>query len=153
MFPKLNLPDYSFNIKDEGGKKMIFDENRKKFIILTPEEWVRQNFIQYLVTEKRYPKSLISIEMSIIVNGLAKRCDAVIYNKFKQPVVIIEFKAPNVKITSRTFDQITRYNFKLKVDYLIVSNGLVHHCCKMDYEKQKANFWNEIPLYTDIVSL
>ncbi|GAG33027.1 unnamed protein product, partial [marine sediment metagenome] len=123
----LNLPTYSFKIKSEGQRKYIFDGVRKKYIQLTPEEWVRQNFVQFLIQEKKYPESLISIEMFFKINKLMKRSDIVIFNKQGNPVVIVECKSPGVKISQDTFDQIARYNMKFKVDYLIVTNGINHY--------------------------
>ena len=147
---RLNLPTYSFNIKLIEQRKYIFDFIRKKFVILTPEEWVRQNFLKYLVDEKKYPASLIAVEMEFKLNNLSKRSDAVIYNKKGLPFLIIEFKAPDIKINQKVFDQIARYNMKLNVDFLIVSNGLDHYCCKIDYEKQDYFFLKEVPEFNKI---
>lgn len=147
---QLNLPTYSFKIKSAGERKQIFDEIRKKYVALTPEEWVRQNFIRYLIYEKQFPASLIAIEMALKYNRMKKRGDVVIYNKSGEPVVIVECKAPDVKITQDAFDQIARYNMALKVKYLIVTNGLIHYCCLMDYEKKSYAFLEEIPLYKNI---
>jgi len=148
---KLNLPDYQFTTKVEAGKTLIFDEIRKKYLILTPEEWVRQNFIKYLIDEKHYPKSLVAIEKQIIFNGLLKRCDAVVYNRNGEPKAIIEFKAPEVKISEKVFEQISKYNYKLKVEFLIVSNGLQHFCCKVDFENFKTSFFPEIPNFNQLI--
>ena len=125
---RLNLPTYSFNIKLIEQRKYIFDFIRKKFVILTPEEWVRQNFLRYLVEEKKYPASLIFVEKEFKLNNLSKRSDAVVYDRMGRPVLIMEFKAPEVKIDQKVFDQIARYNLKLQVKYLIVSNGVGHYC-------------------------
>lgn len=150
---KLNLPEYQFNIKTENNKSLIFDEIRKQFVSLTPEEWVRQNFLKYLINEKHYPQSLIAVEKQIVLNGLLKRCDAVVYNKLAEPKVIVEFKAPQIKISEKVFEQISRYNFKLKVDFLIVSNGLQHFCCKVDYENFKTAFLKDIPTFNELINL
>ncbi len=147
---KLNLPTYSFNIKLIEQRKYIFDFIRKKFVILTPEEWVRQNFLKYLVDEKKYPASLISVEMEFKLNKLSKRSDAVVYNKSGNPVLIVECKAASVKIDQKVFDQIARYNMKLNVEFLVVTNGLDHYCCKIDYENQKYYFLKEIPIFSEI---
>ncbi|MCK5028701.1 MAG: type I restriction enzyme HsdR N-terminal domain-containing protein [Bacteroidales bacterium] len=147
---KLNLPTYSFNIKLIEQRKYIFDFIRKKFVILTPEEWVRQNFLKYLVNEKKYPASLIFVEKEFKLNNLSKRSDAVVYNKTGSPVLIVECKAASVKIDQKVFDQIARYNMKLKVDYLIVTNGLEHFCCKIDYQNQKYLFLKEVPEYENV---
>jgi len=146
----LNLPTYSFKIKSEGQRKYIFDGVRKKYIQLTPEEWVRQNFVQFLIQEKKYPESLISIEMFFKINKLMKRSDIVIFNKQGNPVVIVECKSPGVKISQDTFDQIASYNMKFKVDYLIVTNGINHYCCMMDSMKNKYTFINEIPTFEEL---
>lgn len=143
---KLNLPPYAIKTKQEGGKHYIFDSIRKKYLILTPEEWVRQNFIQYLIHEKGYPAGLIIIEKGLKLNELQKRADALVY-KFDQPYVLIEFKAPEVKITQETFEQIARYNRVFKVPYLIVSNGMDHYCCQLNMEESSFSFLQEIRAY------
>ncbi|MCB2194767.1 MAG: type I restriction enzyme HsdR N-terminal domain-containing protein [Bacteroidetes bacterium] len=148
---RLNLPTYSFNIKLIEQRKHIFDFIRKKFVILTPEEWVRQNFLRYLVDEKNYPASLIAIEKEFKLNNLSKRSDAVVYNKMGKPFLIVEFKAPDVKIDQKVFDQIARYNMKLKVNYLMVSNGMEHYCCMLDYSKNSYVFLKEIPNFFDVL--
>ena len=142
---QLNLPEYKFRIKNQNNKLFIFDQQRKKFVSLTPEEWVRQNFICFLTDEKKYPSSLISVEKQLVINGLKKRCDAVIYNRNAHPLMIIEFKAPNVEIIQKTFDQAAVYNSKLKVGYFIISNGISHYCCQVDFENSKYNFLEKIP--------
>lgn len=147
---RLNLPTYSFNIKLIEQRKYIFDFIRKKFVILTPEEWVRQNFLRFMVEEKKYPASLIAVEMEFKLNNLSKRSDAVIYNKKGLPFLILEFKAPDIKINQKVFDQIARYNMKFNVEFLIVSNGLDHYCCKIDYEKQNYFFFKEVPEFKQI---
>jgi len=146
----LNLPTYSFNIKFQEQRKYIFDTLRKKYVLLTPEEWVRQNFLKYLIDEKKYPASLIFVEMEIKLNKLSKRCDAVIFNRNGEPLLIVECKAASVKIDQIVFDQIARYNMQLKVNYLIVTNGLNHYCCKIDFEKQSYIFLNEVPEYDQL---
>ena len=145
---KLNLPTYSFNIKFIEQRKYIFDFIRKKYVILTPEEWVRQNFLKYLVEEKKYPASLIAVEKEFKLNNLSKRSDAVIYNKQGNPYLIIECKAPEVKIDQKVFDQIARYNMVLNVELLVVTNGLQHFCCKLDAEEDTYYFLKEIPDYS-----
>ncbi|MFP4024003.1 MAG: type I restriction enzyme HsdR N-terminal domain-containing protein [Thiohalospira sp.] len=142
---RLNLPTYSFNIKLKEQRKYIFDFIRKKYVILTPEEWVRQNFLKYLVEEKKYPASLIAVEKEFKLNTLSKRSDAVVYNRSGQPFLIVECKATTVKIDQKVFDQIARYNMKLNVKFLIVTNGLEHYCCKIDIENQKYYFLKDIP--------
>lgn len=144
----LNLPKYSLKVKYDGSKSYIFDPIRKKYLIHTPEEWVRQNFIQYLVQEKKYPASLIAVEMGIDVLATKKRCDIVLFNSYGKPDIIVECKAPSVKISQDTFDQVARYNLTLNTNYLIVTNGMQHFVCVMDHENKCYHFLKEIPLYT-----
>lgn len=146
----LNLPPFNANIKKIDGHLSIFDRLRRKFVALTPEEWVRQHFINFILTQKGYPETLIANEIQINLNGLKRRCDSVVYDRELKPLVIIEYKAPEVNITQDVFDQIARYNIVLKVKYLIVSNGLSHFCCKIDYNKQTFEYLEEIPEYKDI---
>jgi len=143
----LNLPSYLPKVIQKNGKKFIFDPIRLKNVALTPEEWVRQHFVNYLVTEKQYPSNLIANEVAISLNNLSKRCDTVIYNCFLVPLAIIEYKSPNVSITQEVFEQIARYNITLRVRYLIISNGLNHYCCKIDYDKQTYYYLDEVPAY------
>ena len=148
---QLNLPKYQFKIRtNDKGSVEIFDPLRKKFLIHTPEEWVRLHFVQFLILEKHYPESLISIEKGLIVNKMKKRFDAVVFDNNGNPRVLIEFKAPDVKITQKVFDQISNYNLQLKVKYLIVSNGLKHYCCVFDEQLKKWTFLTTIPEYKDI---
>ena len=144
----LNLPDFQVKIAVTDGKKMIFDPLRRKYVALTPEEWVRQHFVHFLIQHKGYPSGLLANEVQLTLNGTRKRCDTVLYDRTRTPRMIIEYKAPTVPITRQVFNQITRYNIALKVDYLIVSNGLEHYCCKVDYERFCCNFLKEIPDYT-----
>ena len=144
----LNLPKYSLKFKTEGLKTYIFDPIRKKYLVNTPEEWVRQNFIQFLVQEKGYPASLMAVEMGIDVLNTKKRCDIVLYNTMGKPHIIVECKAPSIKIAQDTFDQIARYNLTLKTEFLIVTNGLQHYVCVMDHENKCYHFLKEIPNYT-----
>ncbi len=148
---KLNLPEYSFRLKEESGKQLIFDSIRKKFVVLTPEEWVRQNFIQYLVSEKNYPRNLMAVEKQVKVNGKQRRFDLLVYSRNGQPRLIVEFKAPGVKITQDAFDQVVRYNMALRVDKVIVSNGLQHFACDIDYKTNSFSYLKEIPEYTPTV--
>ena len=146
----LNLPTYSFKIKSEDNRKYIFDEVRRKYILLTPEEWVRQNFIKYLVSEKNYPQQLISIEMEFKIRKLAKRCDIVVFNKSGKPGLIVECKSPSVAIGQDAFDQVSLYNRYLNVDFLVITNGLKHYCCKYDRQEGKFSFTVDIPEYIDL---
>lgn len=142
---QLNLPAYNFRIIKKNEKPFIFDDLRKKFVALTSEEWVRQHFIRFLIEVKHYPASLIAIEKQLVINGLKKRCDAVVYSRNAEPLMIIEFKATTVSIAQQTFDQAAVYNSKLKVDYFIISNGLKHYCCRLDKNVLQYNFLDDIP--------
>lgn len=146
---KLNLPEYNFRTKTEEGKTFIFDAIRKKYVVLTPEEWVRQNFIQYLKTEKKYPESLMAVEKQIMLNQTQRRFDLLIYSRNGQPYLIAEFKAPNVKITQETFDQVVRYNMAVRVERVLVSNGLQHFACEIDYAKNSYLYLPEIPAFCE----
>lgn len=144
---KLNLPDFNFKIKNSENKMLIFDNLRKKYLVLTPEEWVRQHFVHYLISEKKYPISLIAIEKQLTLNTRKKRTDILVFNQIGTPELIVECKAPSVKITQDTFDQIARYNLKLNANYLIVTNGLTHFYCKMDFKNKTYIFLKDIPAY------
>ncbi len=146
----LNLPQYPIKVTKRDGRTVIFDALRRKYVTLTPEEWVRQHFVHYLISQKGYPQGLIGNEISLNLNGTAKRCDTVVYDNQAIPRVIIEYKAPHIEITQKVFSQISRYNIVLHVDYLIVSNGMQHYCCRMDYEKNTCIFLPEIPAYSEL---
>ncbi|MEY2630262.1 MAG: hypothetical protein RLZZ469_1159 [Bacteroidota bacterium] len=141
----LNFPAYSFRFKNSENKVSIFDEIRKKFIILTPEEWVRQHTIQFLLQEKKYPKSYINAEKTITINGTTKRYDLVVFKPNGELFLLVECKAPEVTISQQTFDQIARYNLKLNADYLMVTNGVNHYFCEMNLEEEKYIFLKELP--------
>lgn len=149
---KLNLPPYNANIKSDNGRNLIFDVLRGKYVALTPEEWVRQNFVQYLINYKNYSRSLMNNEIPLRLNGTSKRCDTVVFSNTAVPKMIIEYKAPEIKITQKVFNQITRYNMVLKVDYLVVSNGLNHYCCKMDYENRGYIFLEDVPDFSVLLN-
>jgi hypothetical protein len=146
---QLNFPSYSFRFKNSKNKVTIFDEIRKKFIILTPEEWVRQHVVQFLIHEKKYPKSHINVEKIIKINSLNKRYDIVLYEPNGKLLLLIECKSTQVKITQNTFDQIARYNLSLDAKYLMVTNGLNHYFCEMDYENEKYLFLKDLPEYAN----
>lgn len=148
---KLNLPDYEHRWRATQGAREIFDPVRKKFVVLTPEEWVRQNFLRYLMEEKKMPQSLIRVEMTISVNGLTKRSDIVVHNKQGLPLVAVECKAPSVRITQAAFEQLARYNLSLQVPYLIVTNGLQHFFCRFSEEQQVYLFLPEMPDYLELI--
>ncbi len=144
---KLNFPQYTFRFKNSENKIAAFDEIRKKFIILTPEEWVRLHTIQYLISELNYPKSLINVEKQIKLGKRIKRYDIVVYNSLGEIHIIVECKAPSIKITQDTFDQIARYNMSMDATYLMVTNGLDHYYCQLDYELEKYKFLESLPPY------
>ena len=136
MAETLNLPAYDVRLSDEGGRRRIFDVLRRRYVALTPEEWVRQHFVHFLMELRLGDKSL--------------RCDTLLYGKAMTPRMIIEYKAPHIKIQQKTFDQVVAYNLLLKVDYLVVTNGLEHYCCRMDYERSSYEFLKDIPAYGEL---
>ena len=147
----LNLPEFNFRTKiNDKGKTEIFDTVRKKWLLLTPEEWVRQHFAMFLIEHKKYPASLMAIEKGLKVNNLAKRTDIVQYNKQGKPIVIVECKAPKIKITEDTFAQAAMYNMQMKVDYLIMTNGITHFCCKIDNLKHELQYLKDIPMFDEL---
>ena len=150
---ELNLPAYEVNMTEKDGKRLIFDFLRRKYVALTPEEWVRQHFTHYLVESKGYPQGLLANETQLKIGDKHLRCDTVLYNKAMHPLMIIEYKAPNIQIQQKTFDQIVAYNLLLRADYLVVSNGLQHYCCRMDYELNSYGFLREIPDYQSIAGI
>ncbi len=143
----LNFPKFDYRFKSTENKVSIFDIIRKKFVILQPEEWVRQHCIHYLISEKRYPKSLINVEKELTINGLKKRYDIVVFNSDGSIFLIVECKAPKITINQSTFDQIARYNLKLNATYLMVTNGINHYYCQMDFGVQQYTFLKSIPDY------
>jgi hypothetical protein len=144
---QLQFSAFRFRFKNSENKVVIFDEIRKKFIQLTPEEWVRQHVVHHFIYEKKYPKSLINVEKQIQVNGQTKRYDVVVYYPDGRLRVLVECKAPEVVISQATFDQIARYNTALRADYLMVTNGLNHYFCQMDFENEKYHFLPELPAH------
>lgn len=146
----LNLPTYSLKIKSENGLGYVYDRFRRKYIRLTPEEWVRQNFACYLVAEKGYPAMRLSLEKSLVVHKMIKRCDILVYNDMAEPVMMIECKSPDIKIGQGTFEQLSVYNIKFRVEYLIITNGISHYCCKVDFGNSEIRFLPEIPHYSEI---
>ena len=144
---RLNLPTYPIKVVERDKKQLIFDFLRRKYVALTPEEWVRQHFVHYLTEHKGYPQGLLGNEIELRIGEKRLRCDTILYNKVAEPQMIIEYKAPSIQLQQKTFDQISVYNLLLKVDYLIVSNGLQHYCCKMDYTNKKYYFLEDIPDY------
>ena len=164
---KLNLPEYQFNIKKNfvnhnqseiGDSRsqsrsrssdsfVILDPLRRRWVALTPEEWVRQNFVRFLIEDREFPAALMNNEISLTQNGIKRRCDTLVADRQGAPLVIVEYKAPTVEITQKVFDQIVRYNMVLQAKYLIVSNGMSHYCCKIDYENNSYSFLEDIPCY------
>jgi hypothetical protein len=147
---KLNLPAYDFRYRTEGESRFVLDVYRKRFVMLTPEEEVRQRFARYLVEEKGFPASLVMTEYSLKLNKMSRRCDILIHKPAGNPAVLVECKAPEVKITQAVFDQAARYNLVFKVKYLMVTNGLKHYCCEIDFENEKVNFLNALPDYKEL---
>jgi predicted type IV restriction endonuclease len=149
---ELNLPQYSFRITGKDGEEMILDPIRKKFVRLTPEEWVRQNFVQYLIQEGKYPAGLLGIEVMSPYNKLKKRVDILVHKRNGEPVMIVECKSPDIKIDDKVFDQIVSYNMGYKVPYIIVTNGMVHYACKINFETNSFDYLLVIPLYEDLLT-
>jgi hypothetical protein len=148
---QLNLPEYSFKITGKEGNEMILDPVRRKYVKLTPEEWVRQNFIQYLIQEGKYPAGLLGIEVLFRFNKLKRRVDILVHSRTGEPVLIVECKSPEVKIDEKVFEQIATYNMKYKVPYLVVTNGLHHYACKINHQEMKFEYLLVIPLYEDLL--
>lgn len=146
----LNLPSFDAKIAVKDGKRTIFDVIRHRYVVLTPEEWVRQHFVHFLLEHKGYPAALLANEVQVQLNSTKKRCDTVLYRRDLTARMIVEYKSPKVVITQKVFDQITRYNMVLKVDYLIVSNGLQHYCCRIDYAHNSYTFLQDIPDYQSL---
>ena len=147
---RLNLPQYEIKITRQQGKPFILDTLRRRYVSLTPEEWVRQHFVHFLTGHKGYPPSLLANEVELRIGDKRLRCDSVLYNTAAQTVMLIEYKAPTVALSQKVFDQITAYNMLMHVDYLIVSNGLQHYCCRMDYENHTYTFLRDIPHYSEL---
>jgi hypothetical protein len=148
LLTPLNLPPYPFKLTEHNGQLTVFDELRKKSIVVTPEEWVRQHFVQYLIKNKKYPKSLIKLEGGLKLHGQARRTDIVVFNSSGQKILLVECKAPVVTISQATFDQAARYNMVHKVKLLAISNGLKHYYCQIDHENETYSFINDLPDYT-----
>ncbi len=144
---KLNLPDFDFKLKEVEGKVWIFDGIRKKFLLLTPEEWVRQHFLHYLILHKNYPRSLIRVEGGLVFNELRKRTDIVVYDRAGKPWMIVECKSPTVALSGSVLSQVSTYNARLKAEYICVTNGLVHLCAQVDWKARTTMQLNDIPEY------
>jgi len=146
----LNLPAAELKLTTEKGQTEVFDILRRRYVRLTPEEWVRQHFVHFLIHHKDYPAPMLANEVALSLNNTTKRCDTVLYDQNALPRMIVEYKAPHIEVSQRTFDQICRYNIALRVPYLIVSNGIKHYVCRIDYEGQTYEFLREVPHYTDL---
>ncbi len=147
----LNLPPFEMKLRESAGKEQIYDPVRRKYVALTPEERVRQHFIHFLVSYMRYPLHRLVNEIEISLYNTTKRCDTVVYGDHSVPIAIIEYKAPHIKITEETFNQIARYNILMKVKYLIVTNGLEHYVCRVDYDSQSIDYISTIPDYEELL--
>ena len=142
------MPEYEYKVKKrDDGAWAIWDRLRERWVALTPEEWVRQHFVEWLISDKQFPAALMGNEVSLTQNGISRRCDTVVADRTGEPLVIVEYKAPNITVTQKTFDQIVRYNMVLHARYLIVSNGLTHYCCQIDYDADSYRFLEDIPSY------
>ena len=149
MFAVLNLPPFDASLRrNDEGVVSVYDPLRQKWIVLTPEEWVRQNFVNYLVETLRFPRSKMANEVSLTLNDTPRRCDTIIYTNTLEPLCVVEYKRTTVEITKAVFDQIARYNSVIGAPYLIVSNGLHHYCCRFD--GNSYNFLSHIPSYEEM---
>lgn len=152
MYPVLNLPPAELRIRPRpDGSQEVFDFLRRRYVKLTPEEWVRQHFVHFLVEHKHFPAGLLGNEVSLTLHGATRRCDSLLFDqKGARPRLIVEYKAPTVPVTQEVFAQIQAYNSVLRADYLIVSNGLTHYVCHLDYDARKADFLTDIPDYSEL---
>ena len=148
----LQLPPYDAKVTERDGESHIWDDLRRRYVALTPEEWVRQHFVHYLLEHRGYPVGLLANEVSIRQGRLTRRCDTILYEATlpPRPRMIIEYKAPDIRISQQTFDQIYRYNLVLRADYLVVSNGLAHYCCHIDYANNRYTFLPQVPIYQQL---
>ena len=146
----LNFPKYPLQIKSRENKLLVFDPIRKKYVPLTPEEWVRQNCLQYLITDKEYPAGRTLVEKQLMVEGLEKRLDIAVCHPDGSILLLVECKAPAIAIDQGVFDQIARYNWKARADFLMVTNGLDHYYCQMDYTRKKYSFLKDLPDYSEL---
>lgn len=147
MFPALNLPQFDYQLKKIQGRPHIFDILRKKYLLITPEEWVRQHFIHYLINKHQYPKSLMSSEDGLLYNKRLKRTDILIYDRMGNPFMVIECKATTIKIDNTVFQQVATYNSTIKAPYICVTNGLQHFVCAIDHDKRSSTFLDSFPSF------
>lgn len=143
------MPDFPKQMKIEEGQRWIFDRFRKKFVVLTPEEWVRQHFLHYLVNDLKYPRPLIKVESGLRVNKMDKRTDIVVYNRRAVPFVLVECKSYEVALTTKVFDQLSVYNQAIKARYLVITNGLKHYCCCINYHTNSYRFQSQLPEFEE----
>ncbi|MDR1591586.1 MAG: type I restriction enzyme HsdR N-terminal domain-containing protein [Prevotellaceae bacterium] len=148
QLPKLNLPDYSLRIRQDGAQCQVFDAIRRRYVALTPEEWVRQNMVAHLIAHCGFPAARMANEATIHCNGLRKRCDTIVFDAACQPFIIIEYKAPTVALSQKTFDQVATYNYRLNVPYLLLSNGQTHLFCRINREEKCYHFFEELPEFS-----
>jgi len=146
---KLNLPDYPIKTKKEKDLVWIFDQCRRKFVVLTPEEWVRQHFLNYLIYDLNYPKALIKVESGLKVNKMDKRTDIMVYNRQAKPFLLVECKSAEVALSGKVFDQLSVYNKAIRAQYLVITNGIKHYCCGIDYSSNSYHFQDQIPAFED----
>jgi predicted type IV restriction endonuclease len=146
----LNLPPVQLKLQKKGDKEYVYDSLRKQYVRLTPEEYVRQHFVSFLIEHKNYPSGLLANEVTIAIGNVTRRCDTILYDNLLQPLMIIEYKAPTVTINQDTFDQIARYNLSLQVPWLIISNGLQHFCCSVNNEQNTYSFLKDIPKHEEL---
>ena len=148
----LNFPHYEFRLRQSGEKQQIFDIARKKFVALTPEEWVRQHILHHLHQAKSVPLSLIGVEVSLKLNSLVKRADLVVYARTGKPLMLIECKAPGVSVSQLVFDQAARYDMIFHVNFMLITNGLAHYCCRFNHDEHSYSFLPDIPAYEEMIS-
>jgi type I site-specific restriction-modification system R (restriction) subunit len=144
---QLNFPSYDFKIRKSANGFEILDDVRKKWVVLTPEEWVRQHTIRWLISEKNYPAGLIAIERQILINGVSNRFDAVVFDRNASPLIVVECKAPEVEINEAVFDQAARYNMNVNASMLLITNGISHYCCTINHQEQTYQFLKDLPKY------
>lgn len=147
---KLNFPEFEFSIRNVAKKTQIFDQTRKRYYVLTPEEWVRQHLVEFLVHERNFPRSLLEIEKSLTLNKMHKRADLLVRDKSGNPILLAECKAPDVKVTQKTFDQAGLYNMVFRVPYLLITNGVEHFCAQIDFSRNSYKFLRDIPSYEEL---
>ncbi|HPT14189.1 MAG TPA: type I restriction enzyme HsdR N-terminal domain-containing protein [Bacteroidales bacterium] len=149
----LNFPPLEITMRQHNNRHEIYDPVRKRYFVLTPEEWVRQHVIAYLLLEKQVPINLIAVEKTLKINNLTKRFDVVVFNRNARPLMLIECKAPGIRVSESVFDQAARYNMSLKAGLFLITNGIEHYCCRIDFENSLYVFMNEIPLFQEMVAI